>query len=130
VAILHYFGDFITNAAAPNSGFANNCVYPIASPPEDSAPRKVEEGANVEDERDQGEETVENKDSTLMQDELALHALILALKYIIKDRQLPMLASTFWSIVQRCVPPFLWSTLVHFTIPFIQLRPGPEGSPD
>lgn len=35
------------------------------------------------------------------QDTLLLQAVLLATKYIIKEKQLPMLASTYWAIVQR-----------------------------
>ena len=39
--------------------------------------------------------------SSASMDEVSWNALGLALRYIVKDKQLPMLASTFWSWVQR-----------------------------
>lgn len=38
------------------------------------------------------------------EDERLMTAVLLAFKYIVKDPMLPMLVSTFWSIMQRCDP--------------------------
>jgi hypothetical protein len=49
--------------------------------------------------------TIDETDSkvggTESEDDNLMRCLLLALKYVIKDKQLPMLASTFWSTVQR-----------------------------
>ncbi len=36
-----------------------------------------------------------------VQDALLLQTVLLATKYVIKDKQLPMLVSTYWSLLQR-----------------------------
>lgn len=38
-----------------------------------------------------------------VQDALLLQTVLLATKYVIKDKQLPMLVSTYWSLLQRYV---------------------------
>lgn len=38
-----------------------------------------------------------------VQDALLLQTVLLATKYVIKDKQLPMLVSTYWTILQRYV---------------------------
>ena len=49
------------------------------------------------------DETDSKVGGTESEDEKLMKSLLLALKYVIKDKQLPMLASTFWSTVQRYV---------------------------
>ncbi len=52
----------------------------------------------VEEEEDDGTAALELK----RRDEQLMESLILAFKYIIKEKQLPMLVSVFWSTLQRC----------------------------
>ena len=133
VAVLHYFGDLIANTTSPNSGFGTSVIYPIAEPisklsncgEEDSAtvietfhteeqtvaPETTNADVNCENHAVDDAFEVEKEtevldileDKTGVADDNLMHALILALKYIVKDKQLPMLASTFWSILQRFV---------------------------
>lgn len=47
-----------------------------------------------------------------VQDEALLQAVLLASKYIVKDKQLPMLVSTYWTILQRYCLTILYATVV------------------
>jgi translation initiation factor 2D len=53
------------------------------------------DATEIEEHNNQAEE-IAQRDNQLME------ALILAFKYIIKEKQLPMLVSVFWSTLQRC----------------------------
>lgn len=44
-----------------------------------------------------------SRESQRLQDEALLQAVLLASKYIVKDKQLPMLVSTYWTILQKLV---------------------------
>ena len=116
VSIIHFYGDLLANTVTPNSGFGGSAIYPIAPEmtsvtsavekdaikgPSSEADPIIDSEANVETQIYDSQNKDEFIQSTDKEDEKLMLCLLLALKYIIKDKQLPMLASTFWATVQR-----------------------------
>eukprot|EP01036_Dinobryon_divergens_P027497 gene27497-36281_t len=106
VAILHYYGDLLAHTVTPNSGFGSSVIYPVTGPADSLIGTEAETTAIPTQANSENVAVIDETDSkvggTESEDDNLMRCLLLALKYVIKDKQLPMLASTFWSTVQRC----------------------------
>lgn len=95
VTILHVYLDGLhrKSGAAPNSGFTSQMIIPLASTTAATlettlAPDTIPPASSGE---------------TLPMDMegLVIRSLLLCLKYILKDSQLPMLVSTLWALIHK-----------------------------
>ena len=59
---------------------------------------------NNNDANDDDDDTNDNDNSKEIMDNILQRTLLLAIKYVIRDGNLPMLASAFWSLLQKCAP--------------------------
>jgi translation initiation factor 2D len=126
--VVHMFGDELwkqSKSVVPNDGFQSGCVGPIegysetseavggfegdndelmnsgkeqAAGPAEGVAESAEESNDEDDERDEIIE--ESKDSV---DARLMIALLRSLRYLVKDKNLPMLVSSFWSLLNKSV---------------------------
>ena len=107
-------------------GGGGGCGVPSADAPDDGQPTPTnaehtdavaaaEDGdeGDTENDGDEGEDADAEEETTLAAarpspadvDALLAVALARAIKYVVRDRALPMLVSAFWAVVQRCGDP-------------------------
>ena len=68
---------------------------------EDENEGEVEYPAEDEHDETHGDIAQSKLEQQQVQDVLLLQTVLLATKYVIRDKQLPMLVSTYWSLLQR-----------------------------
>ena len=91
----------------PSEGLGSTAA---CSPAGDGGVRDEDDDDGVDADAGEGAEAAD-RPSPAAVDALLETALARAIKYVVRDRSLPMLVSAFWAIVQRCGDPTTTTTL-------------------
>jgi hypothetical protein len=77
-------------------------LHSLRKPPPELMANTIDDSDSDSDSEHEDEEPT--KSAGIDYDGWLMESFILAIKYIIRDKQLPILVSTFWTILQRSAP--------------------------